>query len=73
MDSNSGLLGPLKVGAEGNIMGETEDGEDVFEKSGTKGGGTARAAGRGDGVFGAERGGVRFFERGGAEKFKLRS
>lgn len=73
MDSDSCLLGLLKVGGEGTIIGETEDGEDVFEKSDTEGGVIARATGRGEGVFGAESGGVRFFERGGAEKFKLRS
>ncbi len=63
----------MKAGGEGTINGETGDGGDVFEEACTEGGDVETLTGRGEGVFGADRGGVRFFEGGGGEKFKSRS
>lgn len=44
-----------------------------MEEACAEGGDTERETGRGEGVFGAERGGVRFFEEYGGEKLKSRS
>lgn len=70
--SNSSLLvivGLGKVTGEGTFTEETGDGEDVFEEMSTGGGGIEAAAGRGEGVFGAETGGVRFLLGDVIEKF----
>lgn len=64
-DSSSCLLGLVKASGEGAT--ETGDGEFGFEEAYTELGGIERATGRGEGVFGAEKGGVRFFEGGGVE------
>lgn len=71
--SSGCLSGAVKVSREGAASAETGDGEDVLEKACAEGGDAERETGRGEGVFGTERGGVRFFEGGGEEKFKSRS
>lgn len=63
----------MKAGGEGTINGETGDGEDVFEEACAEGGDIETLTRRGEGVFGAERDGVRMFEGGGGEKLKSRS
>lgn len=63
----------MKARGEGPINGEAGDDEDVFEEACAEGGDIEMAEGMGEGVFGAEKGGVRFLEGGGVEKFKARS
>lgn len=73
-DSNSCLLGLAKASGDGTIDVETGDDEDVFEEACAEGGDTETATGMGEGVFGAESGGVRFLKGGGGvEKFKTSS
>lgn len=68
----------MKVSAEGGSAGgivnaEIGDSGDVFKKACAEGADRLETvAGMGEGLFGAERGGVRFFEGGGADKFKAR-
>lgn len=51
-----GIVGLVKARGEG----ETADGEDVLEEKLARDGDIETAEGRGEGVFGAETGGVRF-------------
>lgn len=65
--SNGSLAGAAKASEEAG------DGEGVLGKVCAEGGDTERETGSGEGVFGTERGGVRFFEAGEEEKLKSRS
>jgi len=67
------LLVLVKASGEAASNGQTGDGEAVFNETCAECGDIDRTAGMGEGVFGAERGGVRFLKGGGVEKFKTRS